>query len=488
MEVTLKVNAADGDRPVGRIEFRADDERLTPYAGLAVTGALARRLGLVELIDGELARERRAASVKERRRGVSGGELVVALAESQLVGGACFDDLEDLRADGAGRALRAATRVPSAATARQLARRFRRCHVQAIERALARVGGRLDRASGRDPGAEATIDLDATQIEVHGAKAGAARSRHGSLAYAPHIAFWAERGRALTGELVGGNREKLCAGDAATIASRALRTLRAAGHSGPARFRIDSAYYAVELLAALRQADARFTVSVPRTRAMWARVGEIAEEAWQDARELDGAQVAELAYTPDGWRHEPLRLIVRRTPYTAAQISQNALARRRKTIHPDQLALLLDGQITSAYGYSFLLTDIDDRDAVWVEHFHRHRAQIEERLKDAKLGQALRRMPTADHNANRFWMAACLTALNLTAMVCDLSPAAAASGKAPADAPLRRAAKTLRTLLFCVPARITRSARQTVLRLSDGFRHTDILSATYHAALALPAP
>ena len=379
--------------------------------------------------------------------------------------------LEDLRADRAGGRLRAALRVPAAATARQLARRFRRCQVQAIERALARIGGRLDRALGRAGDAEATIDLDATQIEVHGAKAGAARSRHGALSYAPHVAFWAERGRALTGELLGGNRERLAA----------------AGHGGAVRFRIDSAYYAIELLEALRKARARFTVSVPRSGAMWRLVGQIAEDAWLDAQDLDGAQVAEIAYSPERWAHEPLRLIVRRTHYSAAQISTSTAARRRKTIHPEQLPLLAEGQIESVYGYSFIATDIAE-DSVAVEHLHRHRAQIEERLKDAKLGQALRRMPCADHNANRLWMSACLTALNLTAMVCDLCPAAAASGTAPADAPLRRTAKTLRALLFCVPARIIASARQTILRLSAGFRHAEALSVTYHAALALPAP
>jgi hypothetical protein len=488
MEVTLEVTGRHRFRRPGRIQFRADDEGITPYAGLAVTGQIAERLGLVELIDGELAAERRAAPVKVRRRGVSGGELVVALAESQLVGGECFDDIEELRGDRAGARLRAAVRVPAAATARQLARRFRRCHIQAVERALARVGGRLDRAFRRDRGQEATIDLDATQLEVHGAKAGAARSRHGFLSYAPHMAFWAERGRALTGELVGGNREKLAAAAAATIARRALRMLAAAGHTGPVRFRIDSAYYAVELLQALRKARARFTVSVPRTSAMCKLLAPIPEHAWQDARDLDGAQVAEIAYTPERWRHEPLRMIVRRTHHTAAEISKNANARRRKTIHPDQLALLLDGQIGSTYGYSFIAADITDQTAVWVEHFHRHRAQIEERLKDAKLGQALRRMPTGDLHANRLWMTAAPTALNLTAMVCDLCPAAGASGKAAADAPLRRTAKTLRQLLFCVPARIITTARQTILRLPAGHRHADILSATYHAALALPPP
>ena len=82
-------------------------------------------------------------------------------------------------------------------------------------------------------------------------------------------------------------------------------------------------------------------------------------------------------------------------------------------IHPDQLPMLVDGHADHVYVYSFIATDIVEQSAVGIEHFHRHRAQIEERLKDAKLGAALRRMPSADHNANRTWMTACLRALNL---------------------------------------------------------------------------
>jgi hypothetical protein len=247
--------------------FRADDERLTPFAGLVCVGELARRTGLVELIDAELASERRALPVKRRRRGVSGGELVVALAESQLVGGECFDDIEELRADQAGAVLRAVARVPAAATALQLAKRFRRCLCQAVERGLARAGQRLDRALDREVAEPVTIDLDATVLEVYGrGKRGASRNRSGQLSFAPHIAFWAQRGRALTGELVAGNRAKLSARKAAVICRRALRMLPA-GH-GPVTFRIDSAYYEIELLKALRKAAARFSVSVPRTTAM----------------------------------------------------------------------------------------------------------------------------------------------------------------------------------------------------------------------------
>jgi len=472
----------------GRLVVRADDRSLTPYAGLAVSGELARRVGLAELIDAELSVERRARPVKVRRRGLSPGELVVSLAECQLVGGSFFDHVEDVRADRAGAGLRAVTKTPSASVALQNAKRFRRVHVQRVERAMARAGWRLDRALGRDPSEPVTLDLDATQVTVYGRdKRGAARSRHGHMSYAPHVAFWAQRGRALTSELVGGNREKLSGGECARIATRALALLP--DDHGPVTMRIDSAYYAVELLERLRRERARFTVSVPRNQAMWKALGQIADEAWTDALEMPGAQVAETTYTPAGWRQEPLRLIVRRVPFSAQRIADGSLtARRRKTIHPEQLAMALTGEVASVFGYSFILTDIPHQPTVWIEHFHRHRAQIEERLKDTKLGQALRHLPSGDLNANRVWLAAALLALNLTAFCCDLCPAAGASGKAPDDAPLRRTAQTLRRILFNVPARILRTGRRTILRLPEGFRHADVFRATLDAVYALPPP
>jgi hypothetical protein len=489
MEVTRRVMAVHRDRRPGRIVVRADDRSLTPYAGLAVSGELARRVGLAELIDAELAVERRARPVKVRRRGLSPGELVVSLAECQLVGGSFFDHVEDVRADQAGARVRAVAATPSAPAALQNAKRFRRCHVQRIERAAARAGERLDRALGREASEPVTVDLDATQVTVYGQrKRGAGRSRHGCMSYAPHVAFWAQRGRALTCELVGGNREKLSGGECATIARRAIALLPA-GH-GPVTMRIDSAYYAVELLERLRAERARFTVSVPRNQAMWKTLGQIPEDAWTDATDMPGAQVAETTYTPGGWRHEPLRLIVRRVPFSASQIAKLRGSRRLKTIHPDQLALALEGQVASVFGYSLMLTDIatTEKTAVEIEHFHRHRAQIEERIKDTKLGQALRHLPSGDEHANRVWLTAALLALNLTAWCCDLCPAAGASGKAPDDAPLRRTAQTLRRILFNIPARIVRSARRTILRLPHGFRHADVFRTTLDAVYALPPP
>jgi hypothetical protein len=141
----------------------------------------------------------------------------------------------------------------------------------------------------------------------------------------------------------------------------------------------------------------RCTLSATRTSVMWSKLAEIAQDAWEDAASMHGAQVAELPFTPEGWKHEPLRLIVRRVPVSAAEVQATSpKARRRKTIPPEQLQMVLDGQLDSTFAYSFIVSDLpaEEQTAVQVEHFHRQRAQIEERFKDAKLGQALRHLPS----------------------------------------------------------------------------------------------
>lgn len=485
----MRVIDRNDRRGPGRLQIRADDPALTPYAGLAIVGELARSTRLVELIDAELGTVA-GARVKTRRRGLSAGGLVVSLAECQIAGADCFDDIENVRADRAGADLRAVPGTPSAPAARQLARRYELAHIRAIERGQARVAERVDRRLGREPGLEVTFDLDATETEVYGSKKqGAARSHTGALAYNSYVVTWAQRGRALSSELLGGNRSRITAPESAAMIERATKLLPV-GH-GQVTVRGDSGFYSAELMMKLRGQQTRFSFSAPRTTRMWRAAAEIPEDGWASARRMHGAQVAETVFTPAGWAHEPLRLIVRRVTVSAGDLrAGHARARRRSTIPADQLQMVLDGTLDSTYAYSFIVTDIPatEKDTVALEHYHRHRAQIEERFKDAKLGQPLRHLPTGDLAANRLWLTCCLLALNITALVCDISPAAAASGTAPERTPLRRHAKALRRILFCVPAKITRSARQTILHLPAGFRDLNIFQATYTAATELGVP
>ena len=154
-----------------RIEVLADDASLTPFGASAVVGELVRRLELIAALDRAIETAPKVGglrAVKQRARGCSPGQLLVAVAESPLCGGDWMLDLERLRADEAGGELRAVAEVPAASTACQLARRFCRSHLRGAEAAFAAcanawtaswphagwggdAGLRLDRGGGLRP-------------------------------------------------------------------------------------------------------------------------------------------------------------------------------------------------------------------------------------------------------------------------------------------------------------------------------------------------
>ena len=467
-----------------RIEVVADDETLTPFGGSAVVGELVRRLELIPSLDRAIETAPRVGGlgpVKQRARGCSPGQLRVAVAESMLCGGDSMLDLERLRADEAGAELRAVADVPAASTACQLARRYRRSHLRAAEAAFAACANGMDAQLGRRVDGPVTLDFDSTGVEVYGRqKKGAGVNYQGQLAYQPLLCSWAQRGRLLGSELLAGN-DSTRGEEPRQLLKRTLEFLP--GGHGPVAARFDSGFYRVDLLADCRARAVRFSISVPRSTAMWSALERIAEDAWQPADGLRDAEVAETTYTPSGWEHEPLRLIVRRVAHQADALSDDPRARRKRTIPRDQLNLGLAGEADVVFGYSFILTDLPG-EAPTVEHHHRDRAQIEERIKDAKLGVSLRRLPLSDLDANRVWLACSALALNLLALLNDLM----FGPEPPGHLPRRRQAKFVRRMLLCVPARVIHHARQIILRLPAGLPSAPAFQAAYSAARGLSPP
>ena len=88
--------------------------------------------------------------------------------------------------------------------------------------------------------------------------------------------------------------------------------------------------------------------------------------------------------------------------------------------------------------------------------------------KDAKLGQPSGGCRAPTMNANRTWLAGCLLALNVTALVCDCAPP-----PAPAQPPTRRCGARQDAAQDAVLRSRPREheARQTIVRLPDGYRH-----------------
>src|SRR6266568_1375544 len=196
------MNTTSLPRP-SHVEIRADDPALTAHAGLLLTGELAARTDLVARLDHTIDAVR---PFKLRRRGRSGGELLVALAELMVVGGDHLLHLDELREDEAGAELRAVSEVPAPTTAGQLMRRLNARQCQAAVMEVVKVGEEVDLQLGLTATGPVTLDLDSFDSEVYGRrKEWAAFNHRGQRWYDTQLATWAERRRMLAAELRSGN-------------------------------------------------------------------------------------------------------------------------------------------------------------------------------------------------------------------------------------------------------------------------------------------
>ena len=114
----------------------APDASLTPSAGLAAVPETDRVLGLVARLDADIP------SIKRRDRGLSAGQLPVAMAPCQLSGGDHLVWLDRRRADAAGQELEPVA-TPASRTAARLAQRFGPTALAGIEAGIGRVRLRL---------------------------------------------------------------------------------------------------------------------------------------------------------------------------------------------------------------------------------------------------------------------------------------------------------------------------------------------------------
>jgi Transposase DDE domain group 1 len=466
------------------VEIRADDPSLTSHAGLLLVGELAARTDLVVRLDRAIDAVR---PFKVRRRGRSGGELLVALAELMVVGGDHLLHLDELREDEAGAELRAVAATPAPTTAGQLMRRLNARQCQAVVRELARIGEEVDGELGLSPTGPVTLDLDSFDSEVYGRrKQGAAFNHRGQRCYDTQVATWAERRRILAAELRSGNLNEHPT--AIKVLGRALAALPAI--HGPVRARMDCGFESVAIFEELRRQKVGFTCSLQRTPTLHRLRLKIPSRVWRPALQMPQAEIAETTYAHQGWRHEPMRLIVRRVRVPVEELSEDPRSRRRRTVPKAQLELALAGRVEYVYAYSFILTDLDG-DAAEIEHWHRQRAQIEERVKELKLGDGLLHFPLGTLDANRVWQTAGVIAHNvvalLSAVVADVNHRRLREQLEQSPEPPRRPAaarvavhntKLVRRWLLAVPGRVLHSGRRVVLRLAQDM----LWAATFVAA------
>ncbi len=330
-----------------RIRILFDDHRLVANAGLLVPATLARHLGLRELVDHHL-------DLGGAPGRANTGDKMLTLVASALAGGDCIDDADALRAGGTVGVLGCVVKAPS--TLGTFLRSFRWGHVRQLDRVSRQLLARAW-AAGAGPGdSPLTIDLDSTICETYGlAKEGARHHGYtGKRGYHPLLAVAAGTGDVLMSRLREGRANT--ARGAAHFLRETVSRVRRAGASGQLTARADSGFYAHALVAACREMDVRFSITIRQHKSLRNLIEAIPDADWTPVPYwMDGAaDVAQTTYTP--FRTEPgaapVRLIVRRVKPTPGS----------------QLALF------ATYSYHGFITDRDG-ETLELEADHRRHAR-----------------------------------------------------------------------------------------------------------------
>ncbi|WP_125614405.1 IS1380 family transposase [Specibacter cremeus] len=459
-----------------RVRLGAPDARLTPAAGVEAIREVDRVLGVAAALDAGIG------PVKERDRGLSGGQLVLAVASAQLAGQDFLVGLDRRRADTAGQELEPVP-TPASTTAAGIAKRFTSEHLRGIETAIGQINTTMVALLPEVRRATllkvATIDGDATDIEVYGrTKEKAAHAYTGALTLRAHVGFWAEASVPVAAELMGGTEDPRS--NAVDLLDRSVAALPTGVQK--IRCRWDGGYFAAELAAACVQRGIEFAIGVKRNATVMAAVAGLGRYPWTPAVGMEDTEVAIIEYLPGPWPKEAnISCIARRTRIPVEKIP-TARARKRRTIPKDQLALALEGRIDEVYGYSFILTNLDVSDEeklAQVEFWYRHRTDIEELNRNAKHGTALRHLPSASHAVNSVWMWAALLGCAIAAWIQEITGLGHGNGRG------RRSVARLRRELIMIPARLSRRAGEILLRMPPG---PNLLATVLPRLQQLPSP
>src|SRR4051794_20675966 len=241
---------------------------------MVAVAELCERLDVIGRLDAAIG------SIKQRRRGHTGGELLVGIAAAQLAGEDFLVGLDRQRADLAGPQL---APVPglAATTAAGPACPLSEGRWAVVETGLGAVAaGALAVLPAERAAAlceSVTIDLDTTDVEVYGRrKRGVAFNHQGQRVGRPHVATWADTATVLAADLLAGNEDPRR--DAPALLRRALAALPAPARAGRIRLRADAGYFAGQWARAALFADIEFAIgarpwAASRCIARWWRNG-----------------------------------------------------------------------------------------------------------------------------------------------------------------------------------------------------------------------
>lgn len=420
-----------------RVTF--DDDRAVSNAGLVLTATTAQRLGLVEAAQ---------ASVRLSGPGAANaGVKAMTVIEAMVAGADCIDDVDVLRAGSTAGVL--GHRVAAPSTIGTFLRSFTFGHVRQLDR-FSELALTAAWTAGAGPGDQPlVIDIDSTICEVHGyQKQGAGFGYTRKRGLHPLLAVRADTGEVLHIRFRKGSANT--GRGAEQFVRETLARVRRAGATGPIALRADSGFWSKKVIAACRDHNVRYSITVRRHPAVVTAIDQVPESDWTDIDYTVGGD-AQVAETPYGDGH---RLVVRRTRIKGAQ-----------------------PELFEHWRHHAFICDTAGT-AVEADEHHRAHAVVELAIRDLKEGAGLNHCPSGVFQANAAWAVLATVAHNLMRWSVNLG----LGEQKP------RVAKTMRRRLFTIAGRITRSARTRTLHLPTRWPWAEQFTSILRQLRALPAP
>ncbi|MGH3298570.1 MAG: IS1380 family transposase [Trebonia sp.] len=433
-----------------------DDPNLVASAGLVPLTALADRAGLHDLT---------AAHVRLAGPQAANAALKVAsLAAGMAAGADSIDDMDVLR-HGAMAKIFGGVRAPS--TLGSFLRAFTWGNASQLQKVHREVLVNLCRTAPLLPGADtlAFIDIDSTQNRVHGYQKQGAKYGHTKIASKSVTV----KGLNILGGIISTPLSapviaatRLRSGSAASTRAAAgfvtetIGTARQCGCTGTIVVRADSGYCNAGVIAAIRKAGARFSVTVAMNKNVRAAIDAIPDGAWTPIRYpravwdeqaggwVSDAEVAEVEYTAFTSKKKEL------------QVTARLIVRRVRALN--KKAAEGQGELFPAWRFHAILSD-SPFTMLQTEDQHRDHAIVEQVFADWNSGP-LAHLPSGSFAANAAWTVIAAMSQNL------MRAAGVLAG--PLLAKARTA--TIRRDIINVAARTARTGRGNLtLHLPEGW-------------------
>jgi len=460
------------------VDQRSD---VTPYGGLALFSALARRFRFAERIDS-------AVHLFKLHLPFHESDHILAIAANLFVGGTCIEDQANLQQSEAVRRLLGAVRIPDPTTAGDFLRRFDQARAPGSLAALRRahdeiardVGRALGRARGKLP--LATVDLDGHTKPVYGVqKEGADFNYKREWSYHPLLVSLAQTGECLALRNRPGNQRS--SEGAAEVLDEVLPQMK--DRAERVIVRGDSDFDRQDLRDVCKKHGAYIAI-VGREHTGRPEIAKaIPESTYRRFRPRDWRAVDERCRKPGfkARRRKPnlrrkrarernykeLRLVeqeIAEVPYqpTGSTHTYRLIVRR-------QLIKNFQGQqhLFDQYRYRYVVTDLPGQaESVLDETYLR--CDQENIIQQLGTGLAAWRMPVAEFDGNSAWLEIARLAWNSAKWIALL---------ALPDETIRWEWKRFRLAFIYVAAQVLRRSRQITLRISASHRWHRILVAAH---------